>query len=83
MPRRSGVAGILRFAAHLCRPVERAGLGLSLPKRRYTAARASATIARLLASMAIAGKARRAVAAIIRKDGVRRALDALWLGSIR
>jgi len=62
--------------------IARAGLGLSLPKRRYTPARASAAITRLLASAAIAEQARAAGAAIAAEDGVGRALDALGLGKL-
>ena len=60
----------------------RAGLGLSLAKRRYTAVRASATITRLLASATIAERAREAGAAIAAEDGVGRALDALGIGKL-
>jgi UDP:flavonoid glycosyltransferase YjiC (YdhE family) len=62
--------------------IERAALGLSLPKRRYTAARAAAAIARLLASGAIAERAREAGVALAAEDGVGQAMDALGLGRI-
>ncbi|WP_066719563.1 glycosyltransferase [Sphingomonas pituitosa] len=59
--------------------IVRAGLGLSLPKRRYTGARAAAAIGRLLHDPTRAERARRAGAAIRVEDGVGRALDALGL----
>jgi UDP:flavonoid glycosyltransferase YjiC (YdhE family) len=61
--------------------VVRAGLGLSLPKRRYTAERAAAVIDRLLHHPAITDQACRAGAAIAAEDGVGQALDALGLGA--
>lgn len=62
--------------------IVRAGLGMALPKRRYTGRRAATAIARLLADAAMAGRARRAGAAIRAEDGVDQALDALGLGPI-
>jgi len=62
--------------------IMRAGLGLSLAKRRYTAARAATAIGRLLNDPAIADHARHAGAAIAAEDGVGRALDALGLGVV-
>ncbi len=61
--------------------IVRAGLGGVLPKRRYTAARAAAAIARLLASATIADRAAQAGRAIAAEDGVGRALDTLGLGA--
>ena len=61
--------------------IVRAGLGLSLPKRRYTPARAAATIRMLLADEGIAAHARRAAFALAAEDGVGAALDALGLGN--
>jgi UDP:flavonoid glycosyltransferase YjiC (YdhE family) len=62
--------------------IERAGLGLSLPKRRYTPARASAAIKRLLASDTVAEHARKAGVALHAEDGVGQALDTLGLGKL-
>ncbi|OAN66837.1 glycosyltransferase [Sphingomonas sp. TDK1] len=59
--------------------IARAGLGLVLPKRRYTAVRAAEVIERLLGSDAIAGRARQAGADIAVEDAVGRALDALGI----
>ncbi|WP_084583040.1 glycosyltransferase [Sphingomonas azotifigens] len=62
--------------------ITRAGLGLALPKRRYTGARAAAVIDRLLRDTAIAEQAAKTGAAIAAEDGVGRALDALGLAPI-
>lgn len=61
--------------------IVRAGLGRSLPKRRYTAARAAAAISTLLQDEGIAAHARRAAFALAAEDGVGAALDALGLGA--
>lgn len=61
--------------------IVRAGLGLALPKRRYTARRAAETIDRLLRSAAIAARTAAAAAEIQAEDGVGLALDTLGLGA--
>ncbi len=63
--------------------IVRAGLGMAVPKRRYTAARATAALQALLQDGRIGARARRAAIAIVAEDGVAAALDALGLRSLR